>query len=56
MHNVLEEMMEYICDKRCRFPNEVEQDELDIICDQCAMNGYLSILENLAAAQGNKEE
>ncbi len=51
MKQILEEMMEYICDKRCRFPNEVEQEELDEICEQCAMNGYLSILGNLAAVQ-----
>lgn len=45
MEKILEEMMEYICDKRCRFPNEAEQEELDEICDQCAMNGYMSMLE-----------
>ena len=49
MEKVLEEMMEYICDKRCRYPNEVNQEELDAICDACAMNEYISVLEGLAA-------
>ena len=48
MEKILEEMMEYICDKRCRFPNEVDQEELDGICGRCAMNGYIDML---AAAQ-----
>lgn len=53
MDKILEEMMEYICDKRCRYPNEVNQEELDEICDQCAMNEYISVLEGMAAGQAN---
>ena len=49
MDKILEEMMEYICDKRCRYPNEVNQEELDSICEQCAMNEYISVLEGMAA-------
>lgn len=55
MEKILEEMMEYICDKRCRYPNEVAQEELDTICDTCAMNGYLSVLETMAAGQRRDE-
>lgn len=56
MDKVLEEMMEYICDKRCRYPNEVEQEELDEICEQCALNGYLDVLKNMAAGVEEPKE
>lgn len=44
MEKILEEMAEYICDKRCRYPNEVQQEELDNICEQCALEGYIKML------------
>lgn len=44
MEKILEKMREYICDKRCRFPYEVEQEELDVICEQCALNGFIDAL------------
>ena len=56
MDKVLEEMMEYICDKRCRYPNEVEQEELDEICEQCALNGYFDVLKSMAAGVEEHKE
>lgn len=51
MEEILEAMMEYICDERCRYPYEAaDQEELDAICSQCAVNGYVKIL-----AAGGKE-
>lgn len=47
MHNtdeILEEMTTYICDKRCRYPYEVEQEELDAICEQCALSSFTDLL------------
>ena len=36
------EMMEYICDKLCRYP-EMERDEESLaeLCDGCGMGGFL---------------
>lgn len=45
MKKILEEMREFICDKRCRYPHEAaDQEELDNICQQCALNGFIDIL------------
>ncbi len=45
MEKILEEMREYICEKRCRYPYEAaDQEELDRICEQCALNGYVAML------------
>lgn len=42
MDKVTTEMMEYVCDKLCRFPYEIQdQDELDCICAECKMGGFV---------------
>lgn len=36
--DITEEVMTEICEKYCRFPFELEQDELDKRCSDCPLN------------------
>lgn len=36
--DITEEVMSEICEKYCRFPFELEQDELDKRCSECPLN------------------
>lgn len=39
--NILAPMTEYVCDKLCRFPWEItDQEEMSRICHECKMNQY----------------
>lgn len=41
MDKILIPMMEHICDKLCRFPWEItDQEEMNQICHECKMNQY----------------
>lgn len=42
MEQLTEAMMEHCCDKLCKYPHEVEdQDELDDICCECEMEEFV---------------
>lgn len=53
MLNIITPMMEHVCDKLCRFPKEVaDQEELDIVCDGCEMGKHVcNILNTYNAAR-----
>lgn len=40
------EMMEHICDHLCRFPRDMEQEELDEHCCECRMGQYVRDILN----------
>ena len=35
---LIEEVVEHICDEKCKMPDECSNDELDEICDDCPLN------------------
>ena len=39
MITLTEEQVESLCDKYCRFPYNVEQEDLEQICEKCPLNG-----------------
>lgn len=41
MDQITTEMAEYICDNICRFPREMEQEELDEHCCGCEMGRFI---------------
>ena len=42
MIQITTEMAEHICDKLCRFPREMKQEELDEHCCECEMGRFIS--------------
>jgi len=47
MDKITEEMMEYVCDKICRFPWVIsDQEEMDAICDSCEMGKHVCNILN----------
>lgn len=40
----VEDKVAYICDKLCRYPREItEQEELDEVCEECPVNAYAKV-------------
>jgi len=35
---LIEEVVEHICDEKCKMPAECSNDELDDVCDECPLN------------------
>lgn len=46
MDKITTEMAEYICDNLCRFPREMEQEELDEHCTECKMGQFICDILN----------
>ena len=47
MDKVLSSMMEYVCDKLCRWPNEiVGEEEMSRICHECKMDQHICNILN----------
>ncbi len=46
MDTLTTEMMEHICDNLCRFPREMEQEELEEHCCDCKMEQYVCDILN----------
>lgn len=46
MDAITTELAEHICDKLCRFPREMEQEELDEHCDDCKMDQFICDILN----------
>ena len=46
MDSITTEMMEYICDNLCRFPKEMNQEEVDEHCCECKMGQYVCDILN----------
>lgn len=46
MDQITTEMAEYICDKICRYPREMEQEELDEHCCECEMGRFICEILN----------
>ena len=47
MDKITEEMMEHVCDKICRFPWKIsDQEEMDAICDSCEMGKHVCNILN----------
>lgn len=46
MDTITTEMAEHICDKLCRFPMEMEQEELDEHCCECKMGRFICDILN----------
>ena len=35
---LIEEVVEHICDEKCKMPDICSNDELDDVCDKCPLN------------------
>ena len=46
MDKIITEMAEHICDHLCRFPREMEQEELDEHCADCKMEQFICDILN----------
>lgn len=46
MDKITTEMAEHICDHLCRFPREMEQEELDEHCADCKMGQFICDILN----------
>lgn len=46
MDQITTEMTEHICDKLCRFPREMEQEELEEHCCECKMGEFMNSILN----------
>ena len=46
------EMMEHVCDNLCKHPGLCNQNQLDAICNDCKMGGYVRKLTGLKNLQG----
>ncbi len=46
MDKITTEMAEHICDHLCRFPREMEQEELDEHCTDCKMGQFVCDILN----------
>ena len=46
MNKLTTEMAEHICDHLCRFPREMEQEELDAHCCECKMSKFICDILN----------
>ena len=46
MDKIVTEMAEHICDKLCRFPREMDQEELDEHCCDCKMGQFICDIQN----------
>lgn len=47
MDKVLSSMMEYVCDKLCRWPHEiVDEEEMSRICHECKMDQHICNILN----------
>ena len=51
---LLEEMLEHICDKLCKYPNEADEDELEDIYCECEMGRYINEIKEKAAVKNEK--
>lgn len=53
MNKIVTPMMEYVCDKLCRFPLEIERKEdLEEVCAGCQMDKYTNDILNTYNRQG----
>ena len=52
MEELIDGMMEYVCDCLCKHREETDQDELDEICCECEMGRYR---DELLKRGGKKE-
>ena len=51
LNQITEEMMEHVCDKICRYPRTVnDQDELNYICAECKMELFVRDIINSEAS------
>ena len=39
-------MMEHVCDHLCRFPGQCSEEELEEICAECRMDGFIGEILN----------
>jgi hypothetical protein len=46
MYGIITEMAEHICDNLCRFPREMDQEELDEHCCECKMGQFICDIQN----------
>lgn len=44
MDQITTEMMEYICDNLCAYPDTASGDKLEEICAECKMGNYLTAI------------
>ena len=43
---MVDEMIEYVCDKLCKYPYELDEKALEDKCDDCKMGGYICKILN----------
>lgn len=52
----IDSMVNHVCNALCKFPDMLKnQDELDDVCDECELGGYVCRLLNLLGKDGRKE-
>ena len=56
MDKTVTEMMEHICDELCRFPRELDEEELDKKCDECRMDEFCCNILNKYNKQGEQSD
>jgi len=57
MDKITEEMMEHVCDKICRFPWVIsDQEEMDAICANCEMSKHVCDILNTYNGLNNFEQ
>lgn len=48
---IITEMVEHVCDSLCKHPGLCHQQQLDVICNDCKMGGYVLKLTELKNLQ-----
>lgn len=57
MDTITTEMMEHVCDKICRYPYEIsDQEELEEKCSACKMDRYVCNICNLGKENKNESK
>lgn len=55
MEQIIEKMMEYICDNICAYPDDAkDQESLEKICSECKMEDFINQIKN--AKEPGKEQ